>query len=75
MVFAVSRCHNYDLDSPLDRETGLDIFKVDPEYEQHEAEYKVGFQAPMRLDFLETRLICFQLRLPSSARTSFYGTG
>ena len=35
------RCHNYDLDSPLDRETGLDIFKVDPEYEQHEAEYQV----------------------------------
>lgn len=35
------RCHNYGLESPLDRETGLDIFKVDPEYEQHEAEYKV----------------------------------
>ena len=37
------RCHNYDLDSPLDRETGLDIFKVDPDYEKHEAEYKARF--------------------------------
>ncbi|KAL0022308.1 hypothetical protein WJX79_009133 [Trebouxia sp. C0005] len=37
---ADARCHNYDLDSPLDRETGLDIFKVDPEYETHEAEYQ-----------------------------------
>ncbi len=41
-VHVTFRCHNYDLDSPLDRETGLDIFKVDPEYEQHEAEYQVG---------------------------------
>ena len=41
------RCHNFDLDSPLDRETGLDIFKVDPEYEQHEAEYKVTSNAPL----------------------------
>ncbi len=41
-VLATFRCHNYDLDSPLDRETGLDIFKVDPEYEKHEAEYQVG---------------------------------
>ena len=37
-----ARCHNFTLLDPLDRETGLDIFKVDPEYEQHEAEYKVG---------------------------------
>ena len=36
-----ARCHNYDLFTVMDRETGLDIFKVDPEYEQHEAEYKV----------------------------------
>lgn len=36
------RCHNYDLDSPLDRDTGLDIFKVDPDYEKHEAEYKAS---------------------------------
>ncbi|KAL3147436.1 hypothetical protein ABBQ38_014499 [Trebouxia sp. C0009 RCD-2024] len=35
-----ARCHNFTLLAPLDRETGLDIFKVDPEYEQHEAEYK-----------------------------------
>ena len=41
-VLVAFRCHNYDLDSPLDRETGLDIFKVDPEYETHEAEYQVG---------------------------------
>ena len=36
-----ARCHNYALNGLLDRETGLDIFKVDPDYEQHEAEYKV----------------------------------
>lgn len=41
-----ARCHNYALDSPLDRETGLDIFRVDPEYEQHEAEYKVRPKMP-----------------------------
>jgi len=41
-VLVPFRCHNYDPDSPLDRETGLDIFKVDPEYEEHEAEYQVG---------------------------------
>ena len=45
VCLATCRCHNYDLDSPLDRETGLDIFKVDTEYEQHEAEYQVGFAA------------------------------
>lgn len=39
------RCHNYDLDQPLDRETGLDIFRVDPDYEKHEAEYKVRLLA------------------------------
>ena len=41
-VWWLLRCHNYDLDSPLDRETGLDIFKVDPDYEKHEAEYKAS---------------------------------
>ena len=36
------RCHDMELDASINRETGLDIFRVDPEYQQHEAEYKVS---------------------------------
>ena len=52
------RCHNYDLDSPLDRETGLDIFKVDPEYEQHEAEYKVTNTRPLAVCCIFGNIAC-----------------
>ncbi len=33
--------HEISLDSELDRQLGRDIFKDDPEYEQHEQEYEV----------------------------------
>ena len=57
-VLVFFRCHNYDLDSPLDRETGLDIFKVDPEYEQHETEYQVGFVPKLSMGCIITVLLC-----------------
>ena len=57
-VVVTVRCHNYDLDSPLDRETGLDIFKVDPEYEQHEAEYQVGCVSRILHVFALSLLCC-----------------
>ena len=55
---ATFRCHNYDLDSPLDRETGLDIFKVDPEYEQHETEYQVGCVSKLSMCCIITIMLC-----------------
>lgn len=32
--------HEMSLDDVHDPQTGLDVFKVDPDYEQHEREYR-----------------------------------
>jgi hypothetical protein len=35
--------HNIDLEQPVNAKTGLDIFRFDPDFQEHEAEYKVRY--------------------------------
>lgn len=34
--------HNVDLEQPTNAKPGLDVFRFDPEFQEHEAEYKVS---------------------------------